>query len=338
MTTETNKPVSAKMESSKLESSTDSAVAGSEATSEVKSLRSYRRFSFMLLIYALVIILWGAWVRISGSGDGCGPHWPLCHGQIWLNTSFTDQAKMLIELTHRVKSGLFGILVLIQFFWSRKLFAKTEPSRKAASMTLLFTITEALLGAKLVLLGLVANDSSGLRAFSMSLHLGNTLLLLYCLTACWQSGIKDSLKFLMPEKKILFCHLSLLLIAITGSWAALASTLFPAKSLLEGISADFSPDSHWLLRIRILHPVLAFSLTCICLSILQKYKEGLKNPSLRALASRTQLLIAITVLVGLTTLLSGSPTILKITHLLSADFAWIGLTVFSIKTSRRLES
>lgn len=297
-------------------------------------LISYTKFSFFLLVYALLIILWGAWVRISGSGDGCGPHWPLCQGQILIDQSFTEQAKTLIELAHRLKSGLFGILVLIQFFWARKIFPINHSARIAAGLTLILTITEALLGAKLVLLGLVADNSSGLRAFSMSLHLGNTLLLLYAMTACWQSKNLLELKpFPWPKGKILIAQICLLIIAIAGSWAALASTLFPSESLLLGLSADFSSNSHWLLRIRILHPILGLSLSFIAIYFLQQIKEELSQSRDRSLIKITQLFILLPILVGLTTLLSGSPTWLKLTHLLSIDLTWICLAKLSLSRS-----
>lgn len=300
-----------------------------------KSLASYKRFLFFLLLYALVIILWGAWVRISGSGDGCGPHWPLCQGQIWIDKSFTEKAKTLIELTHRLKSGLFGILILFLFFWARRIFPARHWGRFAATLTLVLTITESLLGMKLVLLGLVADNSSALRAFSMSLHLGNTLLLLFAMTACWESGnVNNISSFPWPRKKFLICHFCLLTIAITGSWAALASTLFPTESLLQGLEADFSSDSHWLLRIRLIHPLMALSLALLTLYLLQLIKESSNEIKTRKLSQYTQGILLFPVLVGMTTLLSSSPTIFKLLHLLSVDIAWIALSRLSIRATK----
>lgn len=297
-----------------------------------KALASYCKFALLLLGYALLIILWGAWVRISGSGDGCGPHWPLCQGQIWIDSSFTAQAKTLIELAHRIKSGLFGILVVVLFFWARRIFPSEHSGRKAALLALILTITEALLGAKLVLLGLVADNSSAMRAFSMSLHLGNTLFLIYALTACWQSNnINQKNQFPWPKGLVLLSHCCLLIIAITGSWAALASTLFPSESLLNGLAADFSSESHWLLRIRIIHPVLALCLSLFSLYLLEKLKECSSNAEYKSSVRKTTILIIIVVFVGMSTLLTGSPTILKILHLLSADLAWISLALLSMK-------
>ena len=41
-----------------------------------------KRFAWGVLGYNLAVILWGAYVRATGSGAGCGSHWPLCNGTI----------------------------------------------------------------------------------------------------------------------------------------------------------------------------------------------------------------------------------------------------------------
>ena len=79
----------------------------------MKTLRNLAAFNIIL---ALAIILWGAWVRISGSGAGCGSHWPLCKGELWPSLM---SAETWIELFHRLKSGVFGITVIAVFVLSR---------------------------------------------------------------------------------------------------------------------------------------------------------------------------------------------------------------------------
>lgn len=299
-----------------------------------RSTEFFSRFSLFLLGYALLIILWGAWVRISGSGDGCGPHWPLCRGQIWIDQSFTAKAQTLIELTHRLKSGLFGLLVVLLVFIARASFAKGHLARKAAWFVLLLTIIESLLGAKLVLFGLVGTDDSVWRALSMSLHLANTLLLLFALTLCWQVKNLGN-QSALPHRSLWVAHLCLLAIATTGAWAALSSTLFPTHSLAQGLAADFASDSHWLLRVRILHPILALALAIAVLVFIQRLKEKADSMMHKSMLRNAQYLIAFALLIGMSTLLMESPTLLKLLHLLSADLAWIGLSVLSLRWSNQ---
>jgi len=45
-------------------------------------LQPFAKAAWGVLAYSILVILWGAYVRISFSGDGCGDHWPLCHGEV----------------------------------------------------------------------------------------------------------------------------------------------------------------------------------------------------------------------------------------------------------------
>ena len=284
--------------------------------------RKFEKFTLFMLIYSLVIILWGAWVRISGSGAGCGPHWPLCHGEVFINPDITNSTKTIIEYLHRLKSGVFGILVIVLYIWAVKIFPKKSYLRFTALMTLIFTITEALLGAKLVLFELVENDDSVQRAITMGLHLINTFTLLYFLSACWISAKKPvDFRPARINPVITFTMLVLVMIASSGTIAALASTLFPSTSILDGIKADFSADSHWLIRYRIIHPALAIILAFTSLALLQNLKSKIVN-GLKSI-SILQILIICNICFGMLNIFTGPVSALKLMHLLIADLAWI---------------
>ena len=138
------------------------------------SKSGFRSFAFYLLLYTVLVILWGAWVRISHSGDGCGDTWPLCNGQL---IPEAQRGKTWVEYGHRLMSGIYG-LVVIYFWWvSRQVFERGHFARRAAGLTLFFTITEALLGAKLVLFGLVTTNDTPYRALIMALHQLNSFML-----------------------------------------------------------------------------------------------------------------------------------------------------------------
>jgi len=273
-----------------------------------------KNFAWILFIYTLLVILWGAWVRISHSGDGCGASWPVCHGQV---IPEIQQTKTLVEYSHRLTSGLFGFLVLGLFFWVRKKFPKGSSQRLLASVTLVLTITEALLGAKLVLLRLVGQNDSFFRLFAMTLHQLNSFLLtgFVFLSAYFISFPQLQFKGWKAYRLAgLF-----LLIGMSGAIAALAGTLFPTQSLWEGIVNDFSPDSHMFLRLRILHPALALSLSALFVYLFVNQDS---NPEAQKAKHQTIVAFVIMVAFGGLTLINLSPLWMKVTHLALAHLLW----------------
>src|SRR5690606_23810418 len=139
----------------------------------------FRRLAWGALAYTLLVILWGGYVRASGSGAGCGAHWPLCNGEVVPRSA---TAETLIELTHRVTSGLALPLVLVLLAWAFRAFPKGSPVRKGAAFVVAFMVLEAAVGAGLVLFEQVAYNASIGRAYWMASHLVNTFLLLGALT------------------------------------------------------------------------------------------------------------------------------------------------------------
>ncbi|HRO25313.1 MAG TPA: COX15/CtaA family protein, partial [Promineifilum sp.] len=155
-----------------------------------KSQANFARYAWFVLTFLILVILWGAFVRATGSGAGCGSHWPLCNGVV---VPREPRIETLIELTHRVTSALSGVLVLAMLFWAFRLFPKGHIVRKAAAWSTVFIITEGLVGAGLVLFEWVAHNQSVRRAISMAVHLVNTFLLLaaVALTAWWAGAGSD---------------------------------------------------------------------------------------------------------------------------------------------------
>lgn len=295
----------------------------------MKTKTQFHRFAQFLLFYTLLVILWGAWVRISHSGDGCGASWPLCNGQI---IPEAEHQKTWVEFSHRLTSGLFGILVMYLFWQGRKFFDRQEAIRKAILATLIFTITEALLGAKLVLFGLVGGNDSPFRLLIMGLHQVNSLLLSgsVALVALYASDLPHKIKnsFVLTSRKPLPKWTSsflvlFIVIAVTGAFAALSTTLFPATSLFEGITKDFTPDAHYLLRLRISHPILATLMGGgLAIYFWLKSQEE-KSEVLRKAGLQVSLIFVGGVVFGYATLFSLAPLWMKIVHLLIAHLIWI---------------
>ena len=221
----------------------------------------FARYAWFVLAYNLFVILWGAFVRASGSGAGCGSHWPLCNGVV---VPRAPQLETIIEFAHRMSSGLSLVLVVVLVIWGFRAFAKGHPVRKAVVAVFIFEMVEVLVGAGLVLLGLVARDESVARAIIMPIHLANTFLLLgsTALAAWWASGhapIRLRGQGLLGIGWVIGL-VGVVFIGMSGAVTALGDTLFPAGSLIEGLRQDISPTVHVLVRLRVWHPVIAVAI------------------------------------------------------------------------------
>jgi heme a synthase len=281
------------------------------------------RFSWTVLAYTVGVILWGALVRATGSGAGCGSHWPLCDGEI---VPRSPDAEMLIEYSHRVTSGIALLAVVALFVWTFRARPAGHPARRGASWSLFFMLTEAGVGAALVLFQLVADNESMARALFMAIHLLNTFILLafMALTAWWLSGgAPIVLRGRGPEAFWLAAGaLGLLLVGASGAIAALGDTLYPAGSLSEALAADLSPTSHLLIRLRVFHPAIAIVVGAALIgwALRTRYRT---LPPTSHWATALALLIAVQLVAGFVNVLLLAPVWMQMLHLLIADAIWI---------------
>ncbi len=293
----------------------------------------YLKYTYFLLFYALLVILWGAFVRISGSGDGCGEHWPLCKGQ-YIPTEV--HLPTWIEFAHRMTSAMYGIFILAMVAMSFRWFPRYHLLRRWSLLTLVFTITEALLGRQLVMAGLVAENASVTRAYIMTLHLLNSLVLVATIVLQILPLKIEYYKVRFFEDPGIrkFMSLAVLIfaaIACSGAIAALSTTIFPSLSLLTGLFSDFAENSHFLLKIRIFHPMFGIFLGSSLLYLIHWLRDA--NPQTRNIMAEKGLLhdplgkLMICVVgqmtLGILTLLTLSPLALKLGHLLLAYTTWI---------------
>ena len=301
----------------------------------------FSRYAWSVVAANLFVILWGALVRATGSGAGCGRHWPLCNGEMLPQAA---AAATLIEFTHRVTSGLALLLVVGLFWWSRRALSQGHRARTAAGWALIFIGIEALIGAGLVLLELVgSNDSLG-RAGYLAAHLLNTFLLLgaLALTAHW--SVRESSSS-APAGGVARWLLggglaAILIVGMTGAIAALGDTLFPSQTVAEGFRADADPGAHFLVRLRVLHPVLAI-LAGLYLSVMVWAVERKRVTAARWGWGRAVTgLVLLQLGVGLTNLFLLAPTAMQLVHLLVADLLWIAVVIFAADamTQRRKDA
>jgi heme A synthase len=294
------------------------------------SPRRFPAYAWGVLAFFLLVVLWGAYVRATGSGAGCGSHWPLCNGVVVPRDA---RIETLVEYTHRITSGIALVTVIVLAVWAYRIFPKGHHVRLAAALSLALTVVEALLGAGLVLFELVTDNASGLRAFSMVAHLLNTFILIgaLALTAWWSSGGPPVAVRERPgEARLLGLALAALLaVGATGAIAALGDTLFPSASLSEGMRNSFSSESPPLIQLRKYQPLLAILLGLYVVSVSRIVAKRDGNPIVSRLSSVLMLLYITQLLAGTINMVLLAPVAMQLVHLLLADLAWITLIIFT---------
>jgi heme a synthase len=298
-------------------------------TASMSGVKPVARLAWLIVAYNIAVILWGAYVRASGSGAGCGSRWPLCNGRI---LPATTQLQTLIEFIHRATSALSVAIVscLVVWCWCRT--SKGDWPRYSAVCGIVFLFNEALLGALLVLLDHVGSpDQSATHALFLCLHFGNTLLLLAALslTSRWLSSRER--RFVVVAKPceriaIGLGLLAVMVIGMTGSLASIGDAVFPANSLRHALMQDFSSSSHPLLRLRLLHPAAAAIGSLYVLWLLWKL-WGKQVGSAWTLILSVTLMIQIAL--GAVNVILLAPVWLQMTHLLVAQLVWILLVLAS---------
>jgi heme a synthase len=296
---------------------------------------SLKRFAWGVLAYFIAVILWGGLVRATGSGAGCGDHWPLCNGTVIQRAPSIDT---IIEFTHRLTSGLSFFSVVALLWWTFAGTMRGHLARGAAIAAVVFTVIEAALGALLVKLGLTAQSQSPLRAPYLALHLTNTLLLLAALTLTAhmlsrRTGyLRDKIKVVAPLGAIT-SMIVILIVGVTGSLAALGDTLFPASSLGSALAQDFSSTSAWLVRWRWTHPSVAFIACIFLIWLLMRAARRSSHWDNRRLSALLLILLAAQYALGVLDVIFLAPVWLQIAHLLGADVLWAALVVLAARVT-----
>jgi heme A synthase len=292
--------------------------------------RRYAAYAWGVLAFNVAVILWGAVVRATGSGAGCGNHWPLCDGQVLPR----DPAiATIIELSHRLTSGVALLLVLGLAVGAWRRFPAGHPVRLGGALSLTFILTEALIGAGLVLFEYVAADTRVARGFWVAGHLLNTFLLVgsLTLTAWWAAG---GARLRIAGRggvaiALLAALVGMLVLGMSGAVTALGDTLFPVSSLAEGEAQTFSESAHLFVRLRIWHPTLAVVVgAVVVVAALLAARRGREELTRRA-ADAAIVLFAVQLAVGVVNVWLLAPVGLQILHLLLTDLIWIALVLLA---------
>ncbi|HEY5955447.1 MAG TPA: COX15/CtaA family protein [Polyangiaceae bacterium] len=303
----------------------------------------HSKYAWFTVTYVGAVVLFGAVVRVTGSGAGCGAHWPTCNGEI---AHLPRRIQTVIELSHRLTSGLSLLAVLGLFWLIRRNYAPLQPVRRYANLALVFLLIESLLGAVLVLFGLVVNDRSLARAVVMPLHLANASALMATLGLCafgTQHALPIRERLITRREAQLRVLLALILLAsMLGALTALGDTLFPPASgqnLLSHLAADQSGRAHWLERLRIIHPAVAVltAVYAIRVAMTRLFDERC-NPLSRKLAVSIIAVITLQIAAGSINVWLNAPAYLQVVHLGLALLSFILCALLWADTGARPET
>jgi heme A synthase len=293
------------------------------------------RYAWAVLAYNVAVILWGAYVRATGSGAGCGAHWPLCNGEVVPRAA---AAATLIEFSHRLSSGLALIAIAVLVVATFRTCRAGHPARLGAVLSGVLIVTEAAVGAGLVLFQLVADNATMARAMFVAVHLLNTFLLLAALTltAWWLTVGKPFVSRPGAAGALITGCAALLVAGASGAVAALGDTLFPSESLTAALRTDLSFTSHLLIRLRVFHPVLAIAaavIVSVCATRLARAGHEPETRGARLVAGIAATQIAF----GFFNVILLAPVWMQLVHLLTADALWITFVLVGARalTNRR---
>ena len=312
------------------------------ATAREAAPNKLARFAWLFVVYLLGVILFGAWVRITHSGAGCGSHWPTCHGEI---IPLAPSLETKIEFTHRLTSGLCGLLGIgmVAGAWVK---ARAGRVFWASVVTLLFIIFEGAVGAGLVLKELVADDDSVARAVVISLHLVNTLILMGAatMTAWWAGGNplpswSRATIGRWTRAGLIAGAVALVATSMSGAITALGDTLFPVQAATDGgltarVNESLSTTNHFLVRLRVIHPFVAV----LSAALLGKLAWEVGQDRQRARAQRWAwalgALVGAQTMLGLLNVMLAAPGWLQLGHLLVAQLVWMALVLVGAELLR----
>ena len=299
-------------------------------TKNAQSSKYYQWLAWGTVGYTLLVIMFGAFVRATGSGAGCGEHWPLCNGVI---IPRPEQIETIIEFTHRITSGLLLIMVLIGVIWAYRKFPKGHATRHGATLSLVFVVIEAAIGAGLVLLQLVEENATPLRAVAVGAHLFNTFLLLAVMTyTAWYASRGYAERFRIRAKgKAVFMIIAGLvlygLVGATGAITALGDTLFPVGSLaVEGAA------THFLIKLRVIHPILAVAVSFFIIWLAGFIRNQGALPHVNRTSYWLQIGIVTQLIGGVMNILLLAPTWMQLVHLLLADVVMILFVIVAVES------
>jgi heme A synthase len=290
-------------------------------------------------VATVLVVLLGAVVRITGSGAGCGQHWPTCNGEV---AHLPKRLETWIELSHRTTSGLdfIGVLVLAVLAFQLR---PTHPARLAAFTALGLMVVEIAIGARLVLLNLVGSNMSFDRVVVMPAHLVTTSLLVGSLSAASYFSSEGRLERERSRSAVAAQQLRhalywvltagsfLLVVSMTGAITALGDTVYPVQGqgALEHLHNDQAVGAHLLGKLRVVHPLLALLGVAGVWIAASRAREATPAGPVQRLGSALYVGGALALVIGVSNIWLGAPGYVQVVHLFMACLLWLGVVVLA---------
>ncbi|MBS1713126.1 MAG: protoheme IX farnesyltransferase [Armatimonadetes bacterium] len=297
---------------------------------------SFAKAAWWLLAYCCAAILFGAFVRASYSGDGCGTSWPMCGGS--LIPTFTG-APRAVEFTHRVTTGLLMLANIALAVAARRAFPRGDAARKAANLALITVLISAVIGALLVTFQWVTDDKSAGRALTMPIHLVNNFIAIAALAAtAYYAGTGRRFAWRgqgAVSAALAWAFGAMFLLGATGAFSALGKTAFEhelsfAKSFAERMWLHVGPEAHPLLRGGVAHPLIATSVGILLIYVCGLIAHARPSAQVKAWARWTVGLYIVQMVLGAVNLTASAPVALQIVHLAVALGNWLTLVMLAL--------
>jgi len=222
--------------------------------------RRFTRLAWTAATFTYLLIILGAIVRITGSGLGCGEHWPLCNGKLLPPLDLPT----MIEYGHRLAAAAVTVLVTalaVYAWWLRRETGneKRETPGVAAYMALTLLVLQVGLGAVTVKLSLPP--------WTVIVHLGTAMLLLATLIVAAKltpgaSPVNTELPITPGSRPGLVGIVALVLGFVTVLFGALTANLGAASACLGFplCNGQVVPAGSYLQHIHWTHRLLAYTL------------------------------------------------------------------------------
>lgn len=294
-----------------------------------------RRLAVAALVTTFVLNVQGTFLRATGSGDGCGTSWPTCNGEV---IPLDPEFATALEFGHRLLTvlvGVIGLALLTAAIRHRRLHPGLLP---AVGVAAFFFVAQALVGAFTVMAGLTGDSTDPLRAIILPTHLVNSFTQLGALAlAVLYAGPRPPGRWQVRDRLgaagwLLASTIGFYLLVFTGGIAALGDLFVPAETLRAGVIADFSADSPWPVRVRVIHPVLGAVVGTFLLLAAAAVPLALRERPVRRAAAALGGVYVVQLGVGTWNLLALAPIPLQMVHQSLAMTAF-GLFVVLVATT-----
>ena len=285
------------------------------------------RVATTAVVLTYLHLVFGGIVRISGSGMGCGDHWPKCNGS-WI-PPFTD-ATVMIEWTHR----LLALLVILSILWLL-VAARRQPADagigapgavfRPALLAFILVIAVALLGMITVKLGntamaTVAHWTLAMALLAVLLATAVRSGALGGAAVATQPGTPRAMRSIGAGAALAFIVVVLGGLVAKSPGAAVACTGFPlCGDTPPGVPAG---SAHLQLTHRILAYVLFFHVLAIALSV---SRRGGESAMVKRAAKAGAALVVVQLAIGAAMVLSLLPHSLRFLHQAVGVAVWLAM-------------